>query len=458
VNRHIRGKLLVSAAAFALYAAADLALVYGHLSPALQQQIRTFQPLVLAFGFVIAAVPLALNPWREDRTPERFPEIVQDVILIAALAIAATFVLQDRIFAATAVGAVVIGFALQDTLGNLFAGLAIQIEKPFRVGNWIKLADLEGVVAEITWRATKIRTLAGNLVVVPNSVLARDTITNYSQPTADMRVEVEVGASYDSAPGEVKSVIVEALKGQPLLSHSRRPEVLLIDFAASAITYRVRIWTTQFPDIEYVRDRVRTCIYYAFRRHGITIPYPIQVQMSEESAVGFKARALDLSSVLDSVEIFAPLAPAKRAQLLTLSQPRLYGAGEIIVHQGEPGSSMFVLARGEAVVTIDGAEQEVARFKAGGFFGEMSLLAGELRSATVRAATDCDLIEITLPAFQQFVLGEPDVLDQIGMAVATRRAELDRHRAASAAAHNVTEPASSFVERIRRFLRVSAVG
>jgi CRP-like cAMP-binding protein len=353
----------------------------------------------------------------------------------------------------------VIGFALQDTLGNLFAGLAIQIEKPFRVGNWIKLADLEGAVAEVTWRATKIRTLAGNLVVVPNSVLARDIITNYSEPTVDIRLEVEVGASYDSAPGEVKSVIVEALQGQPLLSHSRRPEVLLVDFAASAMTYRVRVWTTQFPDIEYVRDRVRTCIYYAFRRHGITIPYPIRVvQMSEEAAIAPRTRELDFASVIDTVEIFAPLAQDKRAQLLTLSRPRLYGAGEIIVRQGEPGSSMFVLARGDAVVTLDGGDQEVARFGPGAFFGEMSLLAGEVRSATVRAAADCDLLEITLPAFRQFVLGEPGVLDQIGMAVAARKADLDRRRAANAAAQNVAEPAASFLERIRRFLRVSADG
>jgi CRP-like cAMP-binding protein len=180
--------------------------------------------------------------------------------------------------------------------------------------------------------------------------------------------------------------------------------------------------------------------------------------MTQESAGAPRTRELDFASVLDSVEIFAPLAPEKRAQLLTLSQSRLYGAGEIIVHQGEPGSSMFVLARGEAVVTLDPGDREVARFGVGAFFGEMSLLAGEVRSATVRAATDCDLIEITLPAFRQFVLGEPGVLDQIGLAVAARKADLDRHRAASAAAQNVAEPASSFIERIRRFLRVSPVG
>ena len=95
-------------------------------------------------------------------------------------------ILQERIFATTAVGAVVIGFALQDTLGNLFAGLAIQIEKPFRVGHWVRVADTDGQVSEITWRATKVRTKAGNFVIVPNSTLSNDTIINYSEPTAEI--------------------------------------------------------------------------------------------------------------------------------------------------------------------------------------------------------------------------------------------------------------------------------
>ena len=95
----------------------------------------------------------------------------------------ATLILRDRVMATTAVGAVVIGLALQDTLGNLFAGLAIQIEKPFRVGDWVTIGGQDGIVSEITWRATKMRTKAGNFVVVPNSMLAKDTITNYCEPT-----------------------------------------------------------------------------------------------------------------------------------------------------------------------------------------------------------------------------------------------------------------------------------
>src|SRR5205085_3869995 len=182
---------------------------------------------LLAFAVANAIGVLVINPWRLDRIPERFPNIVQDTMVIALFGVAAMLFLPDKVVATTAVGAVVICFALQDTLGNLFAGLAIQIEKPFRVGQWVTIGGKDGLVSEITWRATKIRTKAGNFVVVPNSVLSRDTITNYSEPTRETRLEVEVAAGYDEPPNDVKPVIVQALAGEPLIMPDNAPEGLL---------------------------------------------------------------------------------------------------------------------------------------------------------------------------------------------------------------------------------------
>ena len=277
-----------------------------------------------------AVVALLLNPWREDRLPDRFPNIVQDSIVIALFAVAATLILPEKIFATTAVGAVVIGFALQDTLGNLFAGLAIQIEKPFRVGQWVHIAGKDGLVREITWRATKIRTKAGNFVIVPNSALSRDTITNYSEPTTDTRVELEVGASYDTPPNEVKAVILAAIKDEPLISPAHAPEVLLVDFAASAMTYRVRVWTTDFSADERIRDHIRSAIYYAFRRAGIVIPYPIQVQIEAGVAHADRERRRETfsgrsSSLRRSIRRSSPSSRARRGGISTRPARRSSG-------------------------------------------------------------------------------------------------------------------------------------
>lgn len=456
VNRFVRRRLTISCALFAMHAADSALVAFGRLPDSVADQIRTANPLLLAFGLSNALVVLAINPWRGDSIPERFPNIVQDAIVIAIFGLAAMLFLPEKIVATTAVGAVVVGFALQDTLGNLFAGLAIQIEKPFRVGHWVTIGGQDGMVSEITWRATKIRTKAGNFVVVPNNVLSRDTITNYSEPTHDTRVEVEIGASYDTPPNDVKAVVREAVRGEPLIVAEREPEILVADFAASAITYRVRVWTNDFSADERVRDHVRARIYYAFRRHHITIPYPIQVQVEGGGAGVAPSTDAATAAALAGVDILAALTDEQRELLVEAARSVVYGAGEIIVRQSDPGRSMFVLVRGEATVRLSGTDGDVARLRDGAFFGEMSLLTGEPRSATVTAVTDCALVEIGTEAFRRVVMTDQAILERISAAVATRRAELDRHRETKAVASGSPETTQTFLARVRQFLRLSA--
>ena len=452
-NRHLRARLLASAFAFAAYAILQAALGSLALSANLQQQLHSALPLLLAFGGINAIVAVAMNPWRSDRASERIPTILQDTIVIVLFAVVATVVLQERVFAMTAAGAVVVGFALQDTLGNLFAGLAIQVEKPFCVGQWVRIGDTDGLVSEITWRATKIRTKAGNFVVVPNSKISDETIVNYSEPTPETRIEVDLGASYDVAPNDAKAAIHEALQADPLIPTLHEPDVLLIDFGPSALIYRIRVWTTDFSADERIRDRIRSAVYYAFRRHSIEIPYPTQVEIARTDAA---AQTLTSSPVtlLERIPMFAPLSDAARSELAAATTRRVYGAGEVIVRQEDSGSSMFVIERGAAVVSLEPSQREVARLGPGDFFGEMSLLTGTPRSATVRALSDAQVFEITVDDFRRVVLANPAVVEQVGLAVARRAAELEEHRAAGAATDQ--EPPQTFVERVRRFLRLSA--
>jgi small-conductance mechanosensitive channel/CRP-like cAMP-binding protein len=457
-NRHVRGRLFGSALAFAAYALAHSLLTYADLTADFRQQIVTFAPLLLAWGLVSGSVAIAVNPWHADRTPDRFPNIVQDALAIALFAIAATIVLQEKIVATTAVGAVVIGFALQDTLGNLFAGLAIQIEKPFRVGHWVQIAGHDGMVHEITWRATKIRTKAGNLLIVPNSTLSKEAITNYSEPFQLTRLEVEVGASYNDPPDEVQGAILEALLHEPMVAREPRPDVIIVNFADSAITYRARFWIDDFAADDRAMTRVRLLIYHAFRRRGFTIPYPIAWRLERPDDP--HTRPIDETAAaraLDAVEIFAALSAEARERLRRSAASVHYLEGETIVRQGASGTSMFVVVHGDAKVTLEPSGQEVFRFQGTGFFGEMSLLTGEPRSATVTAVTACDLLEITADAFRRFVLAHPASVEAIGLATAQRAIQLARMRDAAAGPEPPVEPTASLVSRIRRFLRIGAI-
>lgn len=452
-NRHVRNRLLVSTLALAIYVLVSAAVALGVVPAGLDDPVRLARPLLLAFAVVNAGVALSINPWRHDSLPDRFPTIVQDSLVLVLFAVAASVVLQERIFATTAVGAVVVGFALQDTLGNLFAGLAIQLERPFRVGHWVRVAGTDAQVNEITWRATKLRTKAGNFLVVPNSLVARDTVLNYSEPAIETRLEIDIGASYDVPPNRVKAVILAAIRDEPLISTAKTPEVLVADFAASAVLYRVRLWTTDFGADEILRDRVRTAVYYAFGRAGIVIPYPMQVQIEKEETPPVLPAVDDTARVLAQVPIFAALSEAQRTDLARVARFGLYAAHDAVVRQGDAGASMFVVVRGEVVVTLAGVSGEVARMGAGGFFGEMSLLTGDARNATVRTSGDTELLEITADDFRRFVLENPAAVEIVGVAAAKRRAELAQHAASASAV--VIEAPQGLLERMRRFLRLT---
>src|SRR4029453_5410099 len=136
--------------------------------------------------------------------------------------------------------------ALQDTLGNAFAGLAIQSERPFSVGHWIRVGEFEGRVAEVTWRATKLRTKSGNFIVVPNNIIAKEAITNYSEPAAPTRLELEVGVSYSASPFAVKQTMKAAMAQAPQVLRSPPPDVLLVGFDASSMNYRARFWVDNY--------------------------------------------------------------------------------------------------------------------------------------------------------------------------------------------------------------------
>ena len=335
-NGLVRRKLRLSIVLLAFYLAADVALaLYGaRFSTDSVAQLTAFGKLALAAAVINALVVLVINPLREDRVPERFPSILQDAIIIGLVLLVSTF-LSQQLLTTSAVSAVVLGFALQDTLGNAFAGLAIQSEKPFKVGHWVKVADYEGRVAEVTWRATKLRTKSGNMVILPNNVVGKEAITNYSEPAAPLRLEVEVGASYQIAPNQAKSAILQAMRNCSRVLPAPAPDVVLLSFEASAIAYRARFWIDDYAADEVSRDEVRTAIYYSFQRHGIEIPWPIQVEYSREwKEPDHTAADAAGARMLERIDLFATLTPELRQEVAREAPRMVFGNGETIVRQG----------------------------------------------------------------------------------------------------------------------------
>ena len=448
-NNVIRRRLRFTLWTTLLYIAVQAA---GSFIPGLRQldqERASLEKLLLILALISGAVSL-LNPWFRHGVPDRLPSILQDTIVLGVFAAVAIGWFHEQLAITSAVGAAVVGFAAQDTLGNAFAGLAIQVDRPFKVGHWITVGNFEGLVTEITWRATKLRTKAGNLVVVPNNIVSKEAINNYSEPEAPTRVFIDVGASYNTPPNETKAAILSAVSQATRVLQTPLPVVELVEFAASALTYRVRFWLDDFSQDERARDEVRTFIYYEFARRHIEIPYPIQVQYERHFLEGEAPERRDrVADLIAGVPVFAALSGDAHRALAVGARSLQYAAGEAVVREGAAASSMFIVERGRADVVI-GSGQRVATTEAGGYFGEMSLLTGAARTATVTAATDCALIEISVEAFREYVQSHPEALAEIAAAASARQQELDAVRAsASTAAKDTT---TSLLQKMRVFL------
>jgi small-conductance mechanosensitive channel/CRP-like cAMP-binding protein len=451
-SRFVRGRLVFSAWLFLAFLLLELAVSQQFGDVALLAAIAR---LVAVLSVVNVAIALLVNPWRDDRPSDRFPAIVQDVAIIALFLAIATVLMREQLLATSAVGAVVVGFALQDTLGNFFAGLAIQVEKPFRVGHWIRVGDHEGRVQEVTWRATKLLTKDGQFLILPNSFVSREPILNFSEPTVPTRIDVDVGTSYQTAPNEVRAAIQRALANAPLVMTSKAPQIDLHAFGASSLDFKVRFWIEDYATELQARDQVRTQIWYEFRRSNIEIPFPIQVEYSrQEEPLRTEAQIASAAGLLAGVDIFAPLSAEARLALSRAAPEHLFGAGEAIVRQGQSGDSMFVILQGRVRVVLEPSGQEVAAIDAGGFFGEMSVLTGEPRTATVRADSDVRALEISAAEMRELAGTTPDLLEHISRVMAARRIGLAAAEASASSSGSALHTSRSLLARFQRFLRL----
>ena len=247
---------------------------------------------------------------------------------------------------------------------------------------------------------------------------------------------------------------MEALRHSSRVLAAPPPDVVLVSFDDSAITYKARFWIDDYAADEHARDEVRTAIYYSFQRHDIDIPWPIQVQYEKtwkEPDVNEKVEQEE--RLLAGVDLFATLSPELRSQIARAAPMAVYGSGETIVRQGEEGQSMFLVMSGSVSVVLEPSRDEVARIDRGGYFGEMSLLTGEPRSATVVAVGDVVTVEIGADLFRRLATVHPAAIEKIGFDAMVRRAGLEQIKAAAAGTAAVET--TTLMARMKKFLRLA---
>jgi len=248
---------------------------------------EAFLPVAVILACWAAIYVLLRLIWRRlvsRRSGAAVPPLIRGVVLgllwIFALILILKSFFPDLNLTGLVIGSTVfsaiIGLALQDSLVNFLAGVVFSVEKPFRLNDWVKLGEEEGVVTEISWRTTKIRTRDNNLVIIPNSVIAREKITNYDYPSRLHRRLLRVGVDYRHPPRLVRQALLEAARRSGEILDTPPPDVHLIEFGDFSITYELRYWLEGFDQVPEIASRLRLEISEVFRRRGIRIPFPIR--------------------------------------------------------------------------------------------------------------------------------------------------------------------------------------
>lgn len=406
----------------------------------------------------------------EARVPALLRELGRGLVLFATLLAALSAIngvpLSAVVVSSTVLSAV-LGLALQDVLKNLFAGISMQLESVPRVGDWLNLDGVVAKVVEMSWRTTRLRTNEGHFLIEPNSRLAELRLTNYGSGAAPVAFAFHVGLAYDTPPATAKAALLAAAASSPGALRDPVPVAMARTYGDSSITYELRVWTREVDALSWFRDGVLSRIWYEVRRAGLDIPFPIRTvhhhDVAGGKAEGERRERARIADLLGRLDLFRGVAPEILAELAAASRKLFFDDGERLVREGEAGDSLFVVDRGRVLVSKaaeDGGTTNVrlAVLESGSFFGEMSLLTGEPRSATITADGGCEVLLLTKADVEPLLAGDPALAETLSRALADRNAATQAAFAARRERRSVTSMIEtdhgSILKKVREFFRL----
>ena len=418
----------------------------------------------LAFLLVRALSVLIFNLAFRLRRGYEAPTLVRNVFSIIVFSILFVIIFNHiyqnvnlgALFTTSAIFGVILGLALQDTLGNFFAGISLHADRPFQVGDVISVGQQRwtGVVEGITWRAVKIRTFQNHIVLLSNSSVGKEAIEVCPRDNLNARL-VYFSTLYSDSPAKAIHIVREAVREAENVSQKVTPIVRVRNLGESGIEYEVKYWLEDYARYNDTDALIRQRIWYAFRRAHLTFSFPTRTVELERRhrRASIEPDGSAVIERLTAVDIFAPLSVEETVKLAETSIRHVFAPGEAVIRAGDAGSSMFVLNRGRVQVQVseNGRSRTVAVLNEGDFFGEMALFTGEPRTANVVALEETEVLEIGHQAMKTLFETNPDLVESLSHIIAERRQGL----LPQAGGASEVDESAGLLRSIKRFFGLS---
>jgi small-conductance mechanosensitive channel len=396
--------------------------------------------IIFWMGIVIAVVRffifLIFGAALKKSSEHEIASILKTVVSIVIYIVAFFIIFQSQypkvdltaLFTGSTILGIVVGLALQDTLGNLFAGIALQADQPFQVGDVVSISNHgTGIVESVSWRGVKIRNFQNRIIIISNSVLGKATIEVAPKDNLNARL-VFFNTVYSAPPTKTIQIVRDVVQKVENVSSQIRPIVRIRNLAESGIDYEIKYWLEDYSKYNETDALIRQRIWYAFQREGIHFAYPTRtLYIENQSPQPDTTKTVSIAfERLSEVPVFEPLTDEDTRKLAEKAVVKVFPPGEPIVKRGQKGDSMFVIHRGSAKVQVreKGKVKVIRNLSEGEFFGEMALFTGEPRSATVIALEETEVLEIKKESLKPILEANPDLVERFGEIITRRQAKL----------------------------------